>query len=227
MKNKTISLFVLIALMIFTTSCGILNAPKVIAPGITSEYETLITAYQNGRRAAANGSTCVALTFSEIQSQVTLYNSYLTADVAKTEAYRASLAEFGGKVSSAQDQYRNVSPNNLDLAELVENNATPAQMALNVDAYVSTFYEAPLERVDIEALTNTQRIVSEKYNMTFACVKDWNEAVFEYNLERNKISGDIVGRLAEYLGVKELPQELPYYQYEISALPSIQPLEIP
>jgi len=60
-------------------------------------------------------------------------------------------------------------------------------LALNVQAYVTNFTEAPLEKVDPTTLANTQKLVSEKFNMTFACVKDWNDVVKQYNVERNKI----------------------------------------
>jgi hypothetical protein len=232
MKNKSVVFVLVLVVALLTMSCGLLSGIKSVAPEITSEYETLITAYQDGRKAAANGSTCIALTFSEIQAQVTLYNSYLTADIAKAAAYRESLNNFGTDISNAQSQYKDangnpISPNNLDLADLVNNQATPTDMALNVNAYVTTFTEAPLQNVDPETLTSTQRLVSEKYNQTFACVKDWNDAVFTYNEERNKISGDIVGSIADYLGVKELPEELPYFYFEPTGLPVVPALEVP
>ena len=53
---------------------------------------------------------------------------------------------------------------------------------------------------------------SEQYNKIEACGADWNDAVQAYNTERNKIPGDVVGRIAEALHVKTLPEELPYYK---------------
>jgi hypothetical protein len=35
-------------------------------------------------------------------------------------------------------------------------------------------------------------------------------------VERNKIPGDVVGRIAEALKVKELPESLPYYAGDYS-----------
>lgn len=221
MKKKTI--FVLVAVLtvitLLTTSCH--------------KYNELIEAYQNGREAAANGNTCIALVFSEIQYHVTLYNSYLTADIEKTKAYRESLSTFGAAITNAQSQYVDengmpISPDKLDLAELAKNHATPGDMALNINAYVTAFTEAPLQNVDPEALKNTQRLISEKYNQAFACVADWNKAISKYNTERNKIKGDIVGSIANDLGVKELPESLPYFQFNAPAtLPEAQPLKVP
>lgn len=194
--------------------------------GMVSEgldkYNGLIEAYQDARQAAANGSVTIAMGFNSIQNYMDMYNSYLSADVAKTKAYRDALTQYGTKFKEQMGQYvdssgQPISPNKLDLNELVKNKATPADMALNVQVYASTFNEAPLEKVDVESLKNTQRLVDEKYNQIFAGIKDWNDAVTRYNKERNKISGDIVGTLTQKLGVKELPPELPLYTMNVNA----------
>ena len=76
---------------------------------------------------------------------------------------------------------------------------------------VNAFTEAPLAPVDPSVLVNTQRIISEQYNQAMSCVVDWNTAVKEYNTQRNQISGDVVGSIADRLGVKSLPESLPYF----------------
>jgi hypothetical protein len=195
--------------------------------GVVHKYDSLIEAYQNAQKAAANGQVSIALGFNKIQNYMDMYDQYLSADVEKTKAYREALAEYGAKMAEQQKQYvdsdgQPLDPSQLDLNELVENQATPADMALNVQVYASTFNEAPLENIDIESLTNTQRLVSEAYNEIFASINDWNDAVNEYNTERNKATGDIVGRAAEALNVNELPQKLPLFTMPIGELPSAE-----
>lgn len=209
----------LVAVLLGQTGC------LLVAKDVVKEYHTLIEAYQAGQEAAANGNTCLALAFSEMSNQVVLANNYLVADVAKTEKYRQSLAEYGTKFNEQAKAYEDAGgqPSKLDLDELAKKGATPADMALTLNVYATTFYEAPLAQVNVEPVINAQRIVSEKYNMAFACVKDWNEAVRSYNTERNKIPGDVVGRLAEYLKVKELPQALPYFVMQAPAQPPTVP----
>jgi hypothetical protein len=215
-EMKRILVFLLtLCLIISLCGCG-----KVI-----DKYDSLITAYQSAQKAAANGQVAVAMGFNKIQNYMDIYNQYLSADVAKTKAYRDALASYGAKLADQQKMYVDQSgnaldPNNIDLAKLVENQATPADMALNVSVYASTFNEAPLEKVDVTSLTNTQKLISEAYNEIYANIKDWNDAVGVYNTERNKATGDIVGRAAEYLKVNELPQKLPYFSMPITNLPS-------
>lgn len=212
----------LVAVLLGQTGC------LLIAKDVVKEYHALIEAYQAGRKAAANGNTCLVLAFSEMTNQTVVANNYLVADVAKAEKYRQSLAQYGTKFKEQAQAYEDdsgqpIQPSKLDLGDLAQKGATPADMALTVQVFASTFNEAPLARVDAAPVINAQRIISEKYNQAFACVKDWNDAVEIYNVERNKIPGDAVGRLAEYLKVKELPQELPYFVMKAPA----QPPEIP
>jgi len=217
---RIITIVALICLLIVQSGCGLLVKT---GKDVIKQYNGLIEAYQDARRAAADGNTCLSLTFSEMSNQTILVNNYLAADVAKTKAYREALAEYGGKFAQQQKAYQGTDANSLDLGELAKQGATPAQMALTVNAYVTTFQEAPLAQVDAAPVINAQRIVSEKYNMAFSCVKDWNDAVGRYNKERNKVPGDVVGTLAEYLKVKELPAELPYFTMTAPSQPPTVP----
>lgn len=207
------------------TLIGCLPNPGKVAGDVVTEYHALITAYQDAQATAASSKSCLALTFSEITAQTTIMNNYLTADVAKAKAYRETLANYGGKFNDQSQAFAAAKDQsgNLDLAKLLASRATPADMALTIQAYVTSFQEAPLERVDPTVSVNTQRLVSEKYNQSFACVKDWNDVVRRYNVERNKIPGDVVGRIAEYLKVKELPQQLPYFEMEVPTGPPVVP----
>lgn len=215
MKNLSKRLLLIPALifcLIIQTSCSL--------PRKTVDlYNELIVAYQQAQKAAANGSATIGLGFNAIQNYTVMYNSYLSADVAKTKVYREALADYGSKLENQQKEYSGKDSSQLDLSQLVKNNATPADMALNINAYVSTFTEAPLQGVNVESLTNTQRLVDVKYNQIFAGIVDWNEAVASYNEIRNKAAGDIVARVAEYLKVKELPEKLPYYSMKTDKLP--------
>lgn len=194
-----------------------------VARSAVDEYHTLITAYQNTQMAAANGQSCIVLSFSAMTNSATLANNYMQGVANQTTSYREPLRNFGTKMAAQeqtlQDQaaaYKDsagkpLDPTKLDLADLVNKNATPANMALTLQVYATTFNEAPLPPLNPQPVINAQRQVSESTNQAFACVKDWNDAVRTYNVERNKIPGDAVGRIAEYLKVKELPQSLPYF----------------
>ena len=77
--------------------------------------------------------------------------------------------------------------------------------------FVQAFQEAPLAQVSDAPVLAAMATASEQYNKIDACGTDWNDAVQAYNTERNKIPGDVVGSIAEYLKVKTLPESLPYY----------------
>ena len=195
-----------------------LAAILLVAAGCNpvSKYNDLISAYQGAQEAAANGQSCFALTGNQISLQISLYNSYLSTDVEKTKVYRDALKSASDQLSAAQKAYTDsngvaIPSNKLDLSQLAAQNATPAGLAGGLTLMVQAFTEAPLAAVDPSALINTQRIITEQYNQAMSCVTDWNNAVRVYNTVRNQASGDIVGQVAQKLGVKDLPESLPYF----------------
>lgn len=207
-KNIVRLLEIVLAIALILSACG---------TNPVNTYHGLIESYQAAQKAAATGRSCFALTGQQMNVQIGIYNSYLVADVTKTQVYRDALKTAQTQVNDANKAYlgpdgQPLPADQLDLATLAQQNATPASMAGGFTLMVNAFKEAPLAPVDPSVLANTQRIVSELFNQAMSCVVDWNDAVETYNVERNKIPGDVVGRLAEYLGVKELPQNLPYYE---------------
>lgn len=181
-----------------------------------AKYNGLIGSYQNARMAAANSQACFALVGSQLNLQISVYNSYLVADVAKTKAYRDALRTAQTQIDNAKQGYvgpdgQPVAPDKLDLGQLAAQHSTPADAMGGFTLMVNAFTEAPLAPVDPSALHGTQQIIQQQFNQAFACVTDWNLAVNSYNTERNQVSGDIVGQIAQKLGVKDLPESLPYY----------------
>ena len=208
---KTFRLFcVFVALAVLASAC----IPVIGDP--LARYNGLITSYQNGQEAAANGQSCFALVGQQLALQVQVYNSYLTADVTKAKVYRDALQSAADQINSASQAYvgpdgQPIPANKLDLGALAAAKATPADQATGFTLMVKAFTEAPLAPVDPSVLANTQRIIAEQFNQAQSCVVDWNSAVKQYNIERNQISGDVVGSIAQRLGVKNLPESLPYF----------------
>lgn len=201
---------VLIALVFVLSAC----LPVIGDP--LSRYNSLIESYQNAREAASSSQACFALVGQQLSMQITVYNSYLAADVEKAKVYRDALAGVQSRIADASKAYYDsngqpIPTDKLDLSKLVENGVTPADTMGGFNLMVNAFTEAPLSPVDPSALANVQRIISEQFNQAMSCVADWNSAAKAYNIERNQISGDVVGSIAEKLGVKDLPVSLPYY----------------
>lgn len=177
-----------------------------------AKYNGLIQSYQDARKAAATSQTCFAVKGQELIFQLSAYNSYLTATVTNTAVYNSAFKT----VSSAGKAYvdangQPIPSNQLDLGKLAQQNATPANELQGFTVIVNAFTEAPLAQIDPSALANTQRLIDEAFNQIMSCADDWNTAVETYNTDRNQVSGDIVGSIADRLGVKDLPESLPYY----------------
>jgi len=215
--KKSISLLVVICLVLAvifsSTGCGVVH-----------KYDSLVAAYQSAQKAAATSRTSIALGYNKIQNHMDMYSKYLSTDVSKTEAYRKVLSDYGQQQKAyLNESGQAVNSSQLDLNKLVQEKATPADMAINIYAYVTQFTEAPLQPVDEKALADTQKYVSEAYNEINSSVEDWNTAVQNYNTVRNQATGDIVGSAAQALGIKNLPEELPYFSMPIpDTLPSVK-----
>lgn len=206
---------------------------------LVQQYNGLITAYQAGQRETINGKNCVVMVYTDLTIQIGLANTAMQAEVARTAAYRDALAEYGTKVNDqiagAQKQYEGqlgvysdqngnvLPPERLDLAKVAAAGAFPAQLVGTLNVFVTSFTEAPLPPANFEPILLAQRETAEKMNLLFACSKTSNDAIFQYNIERQKVSGRVVGDIAEYLGVSELPAELPYFALQGSTAPPVVP----
>jgi len=232
MKKRVLT-FVLITFMLSSllSGCSCTGLRQVISTDPILEYHGMIDAYENAQLASFNGESCVALTYSQLEINMQLFNNYLISEVNKTKVYRDALATYGKQKEQAQQAYTKpdgtpLQPNEIDLNELAKAKATPADMAeagrsfgLSITAYVSTFTEAQLAVIPPETLSNTQRLIMDSTNHTMACIEEWNAAVTVYNKERSKIPGTAVAALAKWLKVKDLPERLPLYKISAAATP--------
>lgn len=219
--NKVrLAVLVLVVLSsLLVSSCGVLRGA---AEKGTNEYEGLVRAYLQAQEAAANGRNCLVLGYSDITTQMQLANNYMEAEVKRTEAYRNPLAEYGTTITEAAETFEEqnaqyvdengnpLSANSLDLDKLAESGALPSDMGFTLNVYATSFTEAPLEQLDSEPVLNAQRAVSERYNQIDYCLRAWNKVVTVYNEARGMVSGEVVGTIANELGVRDLPRTLPY-----------------
>ena len=234
MKNRIAVLFLVIALLV-TQAAQCQGAKEVLTTDPIQKYHGLIEAYQNARMQTVNGKNCVVAAYNSINIQVGLGMAAMQAEVARTDAYRKALTEYGAKANPAitgaqknfekglgayTDKSGNPIPvDKLDLAALAQQNALPSQLVGEINVAITQFTEAPLPPSNFGPIENAQRESAEKMNQVVACAMTSNEAIRSYNV----IPGDVVGRLAEYLGVKELPQELPYFELQGSEAPPVVP----
>ncbi len=215
-----LSIFVLLGLLL--AACGANQGGVPSSPQeLVQKYNGLIAAYQSARREASDFRLCTDTAMGTIFTQATYLQSYQAMDVEKARVWREALDNSSARLLEALANYKDANGNpipadQLDLAALSQAGALPDGMGGGFTIMVQAFTEAPLPPISPEPVLMAMRTATEQFNKIQACGDDWNTAVERYNVERNQVPGDIVGRLAQYLGVKELPQELPYYSGDYS-----------
>ena len=187
-----------------------------LAGNVVDQYHTLITAYQNAQKMASNFQLCVDTAMGTIYTQATFLQNYQQADIEKAKVWREALDNSSARLAQTLMNYKDTNGNplpvsSLDLGALAQQNALPDSVAGGFSLFVQAFQEAPLAQVSDAPVLAAMNTASEQYNKIDACGADWNDAVQAYNTERNKIPGDVVGRIAEALHVETLPETLPYY----------------
>ena len=209
MKRIGLAITMLLVISLALSSCQGVRS-------VVDEYHTLITAYQNAQKMASNFQLCVDTAMGTIYTQATFLQNYQQADIEKAKVWREALDNSSARLAQTLMNYKDANGNplpasSLDLGTLAQQNALPDSVAGGFTLFVQAFQEAPLAQVSDAPVLAAMNTASEQYNKIDACGADWNDSVQAYNTERNKIPGDVVGRIAEALHVKTLPESLPYY----------------
>lgn len=191
------------------------------ACGVVDTYNDLIDFYNHARREASSFRLCVDTAMGTIFVQAGLVQQYNTADIEKAKVWRQALDRSGARLIDALKNYKDVNGNpipvdKLDLAALMQADALPNGLGGGLTLMVNAFTEAPLPQLSDAPTLAAMRTASEQLNKVNGCGEDWNSAVEKYNTRRSQVPGDIVGTLAQKLGVKELPASLPYYTGDYS-----------
>lgn len=232
MASIGVQMLFLALLALLLASCGIVTAG-------TDQYNFLIADYEGAQAGVANSTSCISLAYTDMNLQIGINLQVLQAYVAGNSAYRKPLEQFGTKVSQAQSDYASkyqnylgpdgkpLSPSQLDLGALAQNQAMPGDLALTLQVYSTSFVEAGMPQIPTDTTKNLQNILDEKINMSFACVKTANDAIQKYNTGRGQVPGAVVGALAQKANIRELPQQLPYFVVPASAPPVVPTFSAP
>jgi hypothetical protein len=213
MRKFGFTLTIWVVLSLALSAC---QAAGNLAGGVVDQYHTLITDYQTAQKMASNFQLCVDTAMGTIYTQATFLQNYQQADIEKAKVWRQALDNSSARLLQTLKNYKDANGNpipasSLDLGALAQQQALPDSVAGGFSLFVQAFQEAPLAQVSDAPVLAAMNTASEQYNKIDACGADWNDAVQAYNTERNKIPGDVVGRIAEALHVKTLPETLPYY----------------
>jgi hypothetical protein len=212
MKKQVFLSLLMMLIILAIGSCSVVQST-------VGQYHTLITYYQDARQEASSFRLCVDTGMGVMNVQNGLVQAYIEGQVGMTKEYRQYLADVDAQRSQVEDLRDNyfdangnpIPVDQLDLAALANAGALPNGLGGGFTLYVQAFTEAPMPELNPEPVMQAMRTAEEQFNKINACGEDWNKAVQNYNTERNKIPGDVVGTIANELGIKELPMELPYY----------------
>ena len=211
MKNL-ILLFVALLSMSLISACGAVQSA-------TGKHDLLVQYYNDAVTATSTFGACADSAVAQVNLSNNTLRVYVDTESQRVQDWRNSQQQATESYTEARERFNNEQQNGSDLNQMVENQATPADLgsAFNValSAYAPT--EAVLPTLPTDVFTQVLDIQSEAANMMFGCAVDWNEAASRYNSERAKInsfidSGRIIGDAASALGVTDLPSRLPLYQ---------------
>lgn len=211
----------------FVVLFSVLAIVSILACGlpatISREHDKLVELYQNADAARSTAYACFDMNGGKVRTAFAAYNRFLDANTEAVQAWKAGpVAEAQAKLVAAQNAANETE--NSDLNAAVEEGGTPADLYAGYALQINAYAEAPWTGLSEDMYISIQDLIEESYSTTFGCIKDWNDNVKAYNVERSRIagladSGRIIGDAANALGVTELPLKLPYYESPESALP--------
>lgn len=200
-------------------ACGL----PAVAKTAGHEHDKLVELYQNADAARSTAQACFDMNGGKVRTSFAAYNRFLDANTEAVQAWKAGpVADAQAKLAAAQNAANATQDSDLNAA--TEQGGTPADLYAGYALQINAYAEAPWTGLSEDMYISIQDLIEESYSTTFGCIKDWNDNVKAYNIERSRIngladSGRIIGDAATALGITELPLKLPYYESPASALP--------
>ena len=207
--RQIISIFVMVAMFIGLTSCGVLDTG-------TTEYNDLVALVQGVQSAAANFQLVVDTQYAKIQAKTQITKDYYDAVNNSGEVWTGNFRSQADAMTSLLKNYRDANgqpldPTKLNLNELQGKGALPSGLGQGFSLYVNAITQAPPPVPDAQVTLALGDTVDEAMNTIQLAGTDWNDAVKAYNTRRAQITGEVVARVSAYFGFP-LPVTFPYYQ---------------
>jgi hypothetical protein len=223
-KRQIFPIFVMIFLFVSLTSCS-------VAKSGASEYNELIALVQGVQSAAANFQLVTDTQYAKIQAKTQITKDYYDAVSNSGEVWTGNFRSEAEAMANLLNNYRDengnpLDPTQLDLEQLMGQNALPNGIGQGFTLYVNAVVQAPPPVPAPEVTLALGDTIDEAMNTIQLAGTDWNDAVEAYNTRRAQISGEIVARVAEYFGF-DLPVTFPYYQGANANQPIQNPLATP
>lgn len=204
MKTLKTILPLMMVFVLVVSGCGAARQAK----DLYNEGQTLYVAANKGY---ADFSACQVFENQNIEQTMQLTFSYNWNVVQQNENYRAAKNALTEALASAPKVTAD------DGSKVVDFNSLPKQ-ALPDNIYSSglafsvyAVQEAQVIPVPPEVTTKALDAVQVANNHKFQCALTWNNAAAAYNTWRRQVSGRVVGDLAEYFNIEDMPKELPMF----------------
>jgi hypothetical protein len=219
--QQLISMFVLVAVFVGLTSCGIVQTG-------TTEYNELVALVQGVQSAAANFQLVTDTQYAKIQAKTQITKDYYDAVSNSGEVWTGNFRSQADALTSMLSNYRDANgqpldPTKLNLKDLQAKGALPSDLGQGFSLYVNAITQAPPPVPDASVTLALGDTVDEAMNTIQLAGTDWNDAVKAYNTRRAQIKGEIVARVSAYFGF-DLPVTFPYYQGANAGQPIQNPL---
>ncbi len=220
-KHYYISLFVLFAIVLQLTSCGLFKSA-------TNEYNDLVALVQNVQSAASNFQLVTDTQYAKIQAKTQITKDYYDAVSNSGEVWTGNFRSEQEALNELLKNYRDANgqpldPSQLNLNELKDKGALPNGLGQGFTLFVNAVTQAPPPVPDAQVTLALGDTIDEGMNTIQLAGTDWNDAVKAYNTRRSQISGEVVARVSEYFGF-DLPVTFPYYQGANPGAPVQNPL---
>jgi hypothetical protein len=223
-SKQIFSVFVLVAMFVGLTSCGIVNSG-------TTEYNELVALVQGVQSAAANFQLVTDTQYAKIQAKTQITKDYYEAVGVSGEVWTGNFRSQADALTNLLKNYRDANgqpldPTKLNLNDLKSKGALPDGIGQGFTLYVNAITQAPPPVPDSKVTLALGDTVDEAMNTIQLAGTDWNDAVKTYNTRRAQIKGEIVARVSAYFGF-DLPVTFPYYQGANAGQPVENPLATP
>jgi hypothetical protein len=223
-SKQIFSVFVLVAMFVGLTSCGIVNSG-------TTEYNELVALVQGVQSAAANFQLVTDTQYAKIQAKTQITKDYYEAVGVSGEVWTGNFRSQADALTNLLKNYRDANgqpldPTKLNLNDLKSKGALPDGIGQGFTLYVNAITQAPPPVPDSKVTLALGDTVDEAMNTIQLAGTDWNDAVKAYNTRRAQIKGEIVARVSAYFGF-DLPVTFPYYQGANAGQPVENPLATP
>lgn len=197
-----ISLVVVMSLLL--SACGV--AQKAV--DLYNEGQTL---YIGGTKGYADFVACQVFENQNIEQTMLLAYSYNWTVLQQNVQYRAAMnapqeAAAAAPKATADDGSQVIDFNNLP-PQAQPNGIYSSGLAFSIYAVQEAQVIPAPPEVTLQAMDSIQVANNHKYQ----CAVTWNDTAAAYNTWRRQVSGRVVGDLAEYFNIEDMPKELPMF----------------